>query len=235
MKSKLKTHRNCKGENYSMATKYLSNHNNSFVALGNPDKSWWEVWKPSSVSWTIYGYGGDDTIFGDNKNDYIYGGDDNDWLYGLGGDDDLYGESGNDYLLGSSGNDYLSGGSGNDDLYGGDDNDIIYGGWDHDNLYGGRGNDYLSGSAGDDWIYGGTGADTFKIGHDRGSNYDVIFDYDYDEGDKIEFIGGIGNYDHYYEDVRGSSSKMDIVFKFKGTDDIVAVLQDVDSSWYRYI
>ena len=182
-----------------MATKHLNNHNNSFVAVGNPDKSWWEVWKPSSVSWTIYGYEGDDTIFGDNKNDYIYGGNDHDWLYGLDGHDDLYGESGNDYIYGNEGNDYLSGGSGYDKLY------------------------------------GGIGADTFKIGHDTGLGYDIIFDYDFDQGDKIEFIGGIGNYDAIYKHFSGSSSKMDIVFEFKGTDDIVAVLQDVDSSWYSYI
>lgn len=69
-----------------------------------------------------------------------------------------YGESDNDLLLGSFGNDYLVGDSGNDKLYGGPGNDTLY---------------------------GGTGADTFGF-YSPYEGIDVIKDFNYVEGDKIE-------------------------------------------------
>ncbi|MES2942488.1 MAG: FG-GAP-like repeat-containing protein [Pseudomonadota bacterium] len=80
-------------------------------------------------------------------------------------DNTLYGNASNNKLTGVAGNDYLIGDAG-DDI-----------------LSGGSGNDRLTGGLGADRLTGGLDADTFVI--DSGGGRDVISDFSFAQGDKI--------------------------------------------------
>ena len=55
-----------------------------------------------------------------------------------------------------------------------------------DTLSGGEGNDILEGEGGDDILNGGFGADTFVYATILGTGIDVIEDFFYEEGDRIQ-------------------------------------------------
>ena len=77
---------------------------------------------------------------------------------------------------------------GNDTLLGGNGNDILFGQGGNDILNGGNGNDILIGGKGNDILTGGAGADTFawKAGDNNSGGFDVIKDFNKDEGDRID-------------------------------------------------
>mgnify|MGYP001556697297 CR=1 FL=1 len=54
-------------------------------------------------------------------------------------------------------------------------------------LFGGVDNDRIAGNTGDDVLFGDAGADTFVAG--PGQGFDVIFDFNQDEGDILEVNG----------------------------------------------
>jgi hypothetical protein len=137
---------------------------------------------------------GDDALYGGFGNDSLMGGDGNDWISGDEGDDVIAGDKGDDLAYGGAGNDWLSGGKRWDKLYGGDGDDALFGDQGKDKLYGDAGNDYLSGGRGQDHLTGGLGADAFVFSNrlDSGKNkksWDVIHDFNQDEGDQIDLSG----------------------------------------------
>jgi hypothetical protein len=118
----------------------------------------------------IYGNQGQDTLFGESQDDRIFGGQDRDFIYGNLGDDVLYGNMDADWL------------------YGGDRSDTLFGGRGDDRLFGNDGDDLIFGNRGDDAMFGGAGADIFVVSSDTGRN--VIFDFNFAEGDRIAMPGG---------------------------------------------
>ena len=182
---------------------------------------------------TIYGESGNDTLFGDAGNDIIHGGVDNDWIsggldndliYANAGDDEIHGDAGDDEIHASSGLNTIFAGEGNDQVTGGTDADTIHGDAGDDTIYalagddiifGGDGLDYLNGMEGDDiihsgagydQIYGGAGADTFvfdTITDYDGSGFDRIFDFNIDDGDRLdlsELLSGFDDTTHDLDD-----------------------------------
>ncbi|SER97767.1 type I secretion C-terminal target domain (VC_A0849 subclass), partial [Pseudomonas sp. NFACC02] len=77
---------------------------------------------------------------------------------------------------------------GNDSLLGGNGDDILFGQGGNDILNGGNGNDLLIGGKGNDTLTGGAGADTFawKAGDTNSGGFDVIKDFNSNEGDKLD-------------------------------------------------
>ncbi len=153
------------------------------------------------------GSAGDDVILGGNGADSVRGLEDNDTIEGGAGDDDVNGNMGIDLVHGGAGNDTVRGGQGNDVIYGdaGDDghvngnlgDDQVFGGVGADTLYGGQGadvlrgdedNDWLSGDLGNDVLYGGAGADRFLFR--AGSGVDVVGDFNYAAGDRVQLAPG---------------------------------------------
>jgi Ca2+-binding RTX toxin-like protein len=124
----------------------------------------------STLSYTVFGNGGNDNISGGNNfsNFGSFGGDDS--LYGGEGNDTLNGLGGEDKLEGGTGNDSLGGGLGDDLLLGQGGNDILNGDDGEDTLYGGEGLNTLNGGLGDDLFYLGTGGNRV----DGGAGFDVI-------------------------------------------------------------
>jgi len=105
---------------------------------------------------------GDDTIFGENHDDLLFGGED--------------------------GEDFLDGGEGDDELFGEAEDDTLLGGEGIDTLSGNNGDDILEGEEGDDILNGGAGADTFLFSTILGTGIDIIEDFFFDEGDRIEVL-----------------------------------------------
>ncbi len=137
---------------------------------------------------------GDDVLSGGFGNDTLMGGDGNDWIAGDEGDDGIDGGKGDDIAYGGAGNDWMLGGKRWDKLYGGDGDDTLFGDQGKDKLFGDAGNDYLSGGRGRDVLTGGSGADTFVFSNrlDSGNkkkSWDVIRDFNQDEGDQIDLSG----------------------------------------------
>uniref|UniRef100_UPI000E651E1B calcium-binding protein n=1 Tax=Dongia deserti TaxID=2268030 RepID=UPI000E651E1B len=101
---------------------------------------------------------------------------DDDLVIGTAGGDLLTGGAGS---LGLNGDDVLVGLAGDDSLGGGSGNDL---------LLGGDGSDTLTGGTGIDVLAGGRGGDTYvlKAGDNTVANADLILDYSYAEGDKID-------------------------------------------------
>ncbi|MBB3950888.1 matrixin family metalloprotease [Aureimonas jatrophae] len=126
-------------------------------------------------------YGPSDRGFslpGTAGNDILTGGRGNDVISGLEGADTLQGGLGRDVLQGNQGDDLVQGGHDGDEVSGGQGNDWVYG-----NL----GNDTLSGNLGNDVLSGGAGADTFVFM--PGSGADIVTDYAFAEGDRLN-VGG---------------------------------------------
>jgi Ca2+-binding RTX toxin-like protein len=201
---------------------------------------------------TIHGNTADDSLYGDFGNDKLVGYLGNDWIEGGHGNDTLDGGDGIDNLYGDWGNDQLYGGNGKDNLYGGVGNDYLSGGADDDYMIGGAGKDTLTGGTGNDilcgsdlpsggayevdYLTGGLGADTFLLSWDLGSSsralytanggsdYAVITDFKWGEGDKIQLYGGIGDYSTFTGNWFGGSAT-DTAIAYKG--EVIGVLQDV--------
>lgn len=85
--------------------------------------------------------------------------------------EDAVGGSGNDTITGNSADNYLVGNGGSD---------VIVGGAGNDTINGGAGIDFLTGGT----TAGGSGADTFVF--DNTSSIDLVTDYDYNSGDKVD-------------------------------------------------
>ncbi|MBB1251634.1 calcium-binding protein [Rhizobium sp. G21] len=107
----------------------------------------------ADASWTVYGYGGDDTITGGSGDDSLSGGDGSDVISGGGGNDQIY--------IGSNALQTTR-----DTAFGGEGNDTITGyAWDPEHsmyLDGGAGDDLLDVSGDDSTVtlVGGDGVDT---------------------------------------------------------------------------
>ena len=143
---------------------------------------------------------GDDTLNAKGGDDGVLGGLGDDLVIGGGGNDRLSGGAGHDVLEGGLGNDWLAGGVGDDTLRGGQGEDLLWAGSGSDSLNGGDGDDRLAGGQGSDTLKGGLGADDFFIMNDdagedvvaRGitvQNYDVLLDFDPNEGDQLSLSG----------------------------------------------
>ncbi|HLN33805.1 MAG TPA: calcium-binding protein [Nitrososphaeraceae archaeon] len=102
-----------------------------------------------------------------------------DLVRGLEKDDVIQGSEGNDVLYGDDGNDKITGGGGSDRLFGDPGDDILKVNAGSNFLVGGKGDDELYGGLGSDVFIGGKGADTF----DCGENFDIVIDFDLDDGD----------------------------------------------------
>ncbi len=181
-----------------MGTKNLGDGDDNFEAYKENGK-----WK----SWTIEGKGGCDVLTGGPKDDTIYGDYKDFKKNGLPFDNDgLYGGGGNDKLYGGKGQDTLDGGDGNDKLWGGSNLDNIYG----------------------DELTGGNGADTFVLGdksgaYYQGSNYAIVTDFDYQQGDTFQVYGTIEDYSLGTSNSYGSDA-LDTEIYYQG--DLIAVVQD---------
>jgi Ca2+-binding RTX toxin-like protein len=114
------------------------------------------------------GSGQNDSLFGDNNANVLDGLDGDDTLLGFGGDDILYGDGrslgGNDVLHGGAGHDILNGGRGGDTLTGGLDADTFI------------------------WESTADSAGSIPSGIDF-ANTDVILDFNFAEGDRIDVQG----------------------------------------------
>lgn len=119
-----------------------------------------------------------DDLHGNTGNDTLSGGGGDDWVVGGQDDDRLFGEDGGDVVLGNLGVDFVDGGGGNDVVRGGQGDDSVQGGW---------GNDWLAGDRGSDTLSGGSGADVFHIF--EGANQDLVLDFNYWEGDRVDAQG----------------------------------------------
>lgn len=106
------------------------------------------------------GSNGNDTIMASNGSDTVYGHDGNDAIFANQSADRIFGGQGDDYLRGGRGDDMVSGGDGDDDIWG---------------------------DLGDDVLEGGDGADMFYFALNSG--HDVILDFNYAQGDRLDFQG----------------------------------------------
>lgn len=204
---------------------------------------------------TLDGEAGADTIYGGDGNDTIKGGVGEDKLYGEAGDDIIYGGEGNDLISGLDGKDLIFGGDGNDLLYGGKGNDTIYGGEGKDTIYGGEGddrvragygddiifgdtgndwlfgrsgNDTINGGAGRDHLFGGQGADTFVFDKTALGNVDVIHDFSWKAGDKIDLSALLS--DNFKD-----SSKLGDFVKFSFNKGDVTLAVDLDGGKNNFV
>ena len=139
----------------------------------------------------LLGGTGDDRLIGGTGSDTLLGGSGADRIEGSSSDNVMNGGSGADVLTGGSGNDRILGGSGNDQLTGNGGADILHGGLGSDVISGGAQNDRIIGGLGQDSLTGGTGADTFVFETASDSrlgsaNRDIITDFDYAEGDRLD-------------------------------------------------
>jgi Ca2+-binding RTX toxin-like protein len=144
---------------------------------------------------TVVGAGGDDvldagtgtTVFvGGTGDDRLRGDADGETYYGGEGRDDVRARAGADTVHGGAGDDALHGHNGADHLFGDAGEDDLYGGADDDRIDGGDGDDRIVAGAGDDLIAGGGGADRFV--HGTGDGDDVIADFRYEEGDRLDVV-----------------------------------------------
>lgn len=170
---------------------------------------------------TLRGDGGPDHLYGQNGDDFLAGGEGHDLLYGGPGNDEARGGNGNDSLYGHSGNDSLSGHGGRDFITGGDGDDTLRGGTDRDELRGGAGQDVLYGGTGVNDLYGNGGADTFFLG----TGTDIIYDFDTDQGDRIDLGKLLPGFDPELDDI---SEFVRVSFNYGRGDSIVEI--DVDGS-----
>ena len=143
----------------------------------------------------IYAQSGSNTINGGVGADTVYGGTEDDTIYGGGGNDLIFAGSGENYIDGGIGDDTIWGGSGSDLIYGGAGNDEIHAGGEAGTtttIYGGEGNDQIFSGLGNDILYGGSGNDTFIWDKSSLGGDDVIKDFAYDAGDKIDIASIFG-------------------------------------------
>ena len=170
-------------------------------------------------------------ITGTKRSEILVGTSDADNILGLGGSDIIEGRGNNDTINGGKGDDSIFGGSGNDIINGGkgwdiligdSGNDIINGGKGWDILLGGVGNDTLIGGLGLDILLGDGGSDQFVLTTGRGR--DIIFDYE-DGVDTFGLIDGLS-----FGQLEITQVGSDTRIRVDGTNDVIAILNNVDSS-----
>ena len=152
---------------------------------------------------------------------------------GTTGADTFIGDAADNYFLGMDGNDTMSGGAGNDILNGGAGNITMDGGSGNDRLIDAGGGTFL--------MTGGSGADTFDFhlgGHDFIS-HDELTDFNFSEGDRIDFSGSA--YVHQMSDIHvGHDAQGNAMLTFatpSGTGTIVldhVHMADVNSSMFFF-
>jgi beta-glucanase (GH16 family) len=183
---------------------------------------------------TLNGWSGNASMSGMDGDDVVHGGAGWDYVNGNKGDDVIDGGSGgNDWLVGGQGNDQISaqasdnilyGNLGNDTLNGGVGDELIRGGKGDDVLQGGAGRDWMSGDRGSDTLTGGTGADTFHSS--AGAGLDVVTDFSYAEGDRIQLDAGTT--------FHASQSGADVVVDMGAGDEMVlrnVTLSSLPTDW----
>ena len=175
-------------------------------------------------------------VFGTKDNDDIDGGPENEILFGKQGDDDVRGGNGNDIVKGGSGDDIVGGGAGNDIVIGGSGDDIVNGGNGKDLLIGGSGDDRIVGSGQGDALFGGSGADIFRI--DATGFKDVILDFKYHQGDRIDIPNGYSFENATIKDNGWSIFGVTVTFEIEGKDDVIVQIlgvkdaDDVQADWF---
>jgi serralysin len=155
---------------------------------GGDGDDWIMAAMDSPNSSYLRGGDGADTIHGGLTFDDINGNQGDDTAHGWESDDWVVGGQGNDLLFGDTGRDIVYGNLGNDTCDGGPDADIVRGGQGDDSLTGGAGDDWIAGDRGSDTVSGGAGADTFHIF--AGAGLDVVLDFSYAEGDRVQLPPG---------------------------------------------
>lgn len=199
---------------------------------------------------TIYGMAGDDTIQGGDGDDKLHGNEGDDTLTGGLGIDYLEGYAGADVIDGGGDRDTLSyrssdsgvevnlltnlfkGGHAEGDSISNIENvvgstfaDILSGNAENNIIVGGEGNDVLRGGTGLNWLFGEGGADQFVLSAlDKGTTaaYTIIKDFTQGE-DVFAFDGTIGT-----ADIALSSFKEHTVFWIKNTQDVLALIENID-------
>ncbi|WP_017719656.1 calcium-binding protein, partial [Kamptonema formosum] len=162
-------------------------------------------------------YEGNDLLLGTPANEQIPGFQGNDTILGIAGDDLIFGNQGADLIFGNQDSDTLCGGQGNDTLHGGKGNDLVSGD---------KGDDTICGDLGADTLTGGEGNDIFRIG--KGSETDVISDFSTGQ-DLIELTGSL-TFDSINIVAGTGTNAGNTILQNKTTNQIIAVLQGVDSS-----
>ena len=131
----------------------------------------------------ISGGQGDDTLQGNTVDDVMRGGDGNDSVQGGSAFDDINGNKGADTIDGGAGgSDWLVGGQGDDSIAAHAGDNLILG------ERGGSEHAYISGDMGNDTETGGAGPDLFHGSQNIGT--DVITNFDYAKGDRVELDPG---------------------------------------------
>jgi Ca2+-binding RTX toxin-like protein len=155
------------------------NAGNDFIIGGN------EASDPADGADTVYAGQGDDLVYGNGGDDLIFGGN------GIGdltdGSDVIFGGRGSDTIHGNAGTDTLYGQREADMIFGNEGTDWLHGGQESDTIDGGAGADTINGGLGNDLLTGGQGSDLFVF--TAGQNNDVITDFSYAGGDRIDLQG----------------------------------------------
>lgn len=159
-------------------------------------------------------------------NDLLLGTPANEQIPGFQGNDTILGLTAGDMLFGNQGADLIFGNQDSDTLCGGQDNDTVRGGKGNDRVLGDRGDDMLCGDLGADTLTGGEGNDRFLIGN--GTETDVIADFGKGQ-DLIELTGGL-TFDSINIVAGTGTNAGNTILENKTTNQIIAVLQGVDSS-----
>ena len=129
-----------------------------------------------------------------------------------------------------------SGGAGNDVLVASAGGNVLGGGADNDLLLGGAGNDTLIGGEQKDVLAGAGGADTFKFADLGPGHSDVVVDYNFAEGDRIDLSSILDNIgmqpgiaDSQYLKIAVAGNGRDVIVKIDtaGTGDFSGTAHDV--------
>lgn len=199
---------------------------------------------------------GNETFWNESNNDFIWGGFDyigsndyldegvanhtlwggygNDTFYGSFGDDALYGETGDDLLF-AFGDDGFASSYSSVTFDKGEGSDFFYSETGNDILLGEPGNEFLVGGGGNDTLEAGVEADTFILGDSssdlyQGSDYALITDFKYWQGDKLQMRGSASQYSESDLNLGVGTGALDTGIYQNGN--LVAVLQDVSGEGF---
>jgi serralysin len=149
----------------------------------------------------FYLYAGDDFAWGYEGDDWVSGGDGNDGFIGGAGSDTFWGGAGTDtawyhtntarvsvylshgWALSDGVYDYLHE---TENAVGSEHNDVLVGDGLSNMLVGRGGDDFIIGGYGHDTLFGGAGADRFDYNAAGEAYGDVIADFKWGEGDRID-------------------------------------------------
>jgi Ca2+-binding RTX toxin-like protein len=163
-------------------------------------------------------YGNNVAVLSNIEQVQIVGGDNDDFVLAIDASVaiEVEGKGGNDAILGGIFNDTLEGGTGDDLIRGNDGNDLLQG-------------SNLSHSVEKDTLLGGGGADTFVLATSNGSLYlgdgfATILDFKWWEGDKIQVVGSMSDYQLDMTQNFSGNLALDTAI-YRGND-LIAVVQD---------